>query len=72
MDQGVQDEDRLDVFHDGSWIDLETAGAVSSDTEASRDSERGLAILLGRQGFFDKFHLLLDEPSKEARLRRAA
>ena len=62
----------LEVFHDGAWIDLGSMGAVSPDGETSRDSRGGLQILLGRRDFFKKFHLLLDEPNKDAWLRKIA
>ena len=65
-------ETGLEVFHDGAWIDLGSMGVVSPDGEASRDSRSGLPILLGRRDFFKKFHLLLDEPNKDAWLRKIA
>ena len=65
-------EIELAIFHGGAWIDLGSTEVVSPDTEVSRDPEQGLPILLGRSSFFGKFQLLLDEPGKEAWLRRIA
>ena len=72
MDEGVRTKIGMEVSHGGAWLDLGSISVVSPDTEVSRDPEQEHPILLGRKGFFDKFQLLLDEPSQEAWLREIA
>lgn len=61
-----------EVFYDDAWFDLGFISVVSPDTDVSRDSKHGLPIMLGRRDFFNKFHFILNEPRKEAWLRRIA
>ena len=44
-----------------SWRDIGIVGALSPDTEPSRQRSARMPILLGRNGFLDKFSVCFDE-----------
>ena len=60
----------LELFYGGEWIGLGSAAVLSPDTEWSRHRRHNLSSLLGRDGFFGKFHMLFDQARGDACLRR--
>ena len=60
----------IEAWIGGRWFDMGIVSALPPDTEWSRSESGNPPILLGRDGFFDKFNVCFDEPNKTMRLRR--
>lgn len=60
----------LELFYGSEWIGLGSVTVLSPDTEWSRHRRHNLPFLLGRDGFFDKFHMLFDQARGDTWLRR--
>ena len=61
---------RLELSYDDEWLDMGPVGVLSPDTEWSRHRKYNLPVLLGRAGFFDRFHMLFDQAGEAAWLRK--
>lgn len=62
----------VEVMYDGNWVDIGVIDVLAPDTPSSRDPTANTPFLLGRNGFFDKFNMCIDEPNKAVWIRRAA
>ena len=61
----------VEVMYDGNWVDIGVIDVLAPDTPMSRDPTADTPFLLGRNGFFDKFNMCIDEPNKAVWIRRA-
>lgn len=60
----------IEAWIGNTWMDIGAIAALSPDTEWSRRQSARMPILLGRDGFLDKFNVCFDEPNETMWLRR--
>lgn len=51
----------MEAMYDGNWVDIGVIDVLAPDTPLSRDPSANLPFLLGRNGFFNKFNMCIDE-----------
>ena len=55
---------RMDMQYGGRWLDMGAIRAAVPDTERSRDPRFGCPVLLGLDGFFDRFEVYISHGKK--------
>ena len=60
----------MDIYHGERWQDLGTVDVIAPDTEGSRNPESEFPILLGLDGFFDRFTVCIDHGAETFQLGR--